>query len=272
MSISNYNGSLQKNAPFNSIDNRAFLYADALFDTLVYKDNSPVFFEEHYFRLLASMRQLRMDIPDFFTQEYWQKEMAKTIAVNTLTNARVRTTVFRNASGLYTPSKHDVSILIQVSDLKQVVKGNYSLGLYKDYLLNTSTLDNLKTTNRIHNVLAAIFAKENEFDNCILINHKKQVAETINANIFLVVGTEIKTPPLSSGCINGIVRQKVIDFLEKRADYQIKEVEITPFELKNADEVFLTNSVVGIQPVTQYKRKTYTAYVSEFLKQDICGK
>ncbi len=270
MCISNFNGLLQNNV--TSFDNRAFLYADALFDTLVYKNNSLVFFEAHYFRLLASMRQLRMDIPNFFTQEYWQQEIIKTIEANTLTNARVRTTVFRDALGLYTPSKHEISILIQVSGLKKAVKETYSLGLYKDQLLNTNTLDNLKTTNRMHNVLAAIYAKENGFDNCMLINHKKQVAETINANIFFVVGHEVRTPPLSSGCINGVVRQEIIDFLKKSKDYQIKEVEITSFELQNADEVFLTNSVVGIQPVTQYKRKTYVTHISDFLVQNICKK
>ena len=270
MYISNFNGLLQNNV--TTFDNRAFLYADALFDTLIYKNNSLVFFEKHYFRLLASMRQLRMDIPNFFTQEYWQQEILKTIEANALINARVRTTVFRDALGLFTPSKQEVAILIQVSGLKQTVKETYSLGLYKDHLLNTNTLDNLKTTNRVHNVLAAIYAKENGFDNCILINHKKQVAETINATIFLVVGLEVRTPPLSSGCINGIVRQKVIDFFKMTKDYEIKEVEITPFELQNADEVFLTNSVMGIQPVTQYKRKIYVTYISEFLAQNICEK
>ncbi len=256
-----------ENQENNLASNRAFLYADALFDTLVFKNNEIIFSEAHYFRLLASMRQLRMEIPHYFTQEFWEKEILKTIQSNKLDDTRVRTTIFRESDGLYTPKKNTIQFVIQTSPLNYITKQKYSLGIYKDNYLNTSSLNTIKTTNRIQNVLASIYAKENEFDTCILLNHKKQIAEVIHANIFIVFGTQIKTPALTEGCINGIVRNKVIDLITKIPDLNVVEGEISPYELQQATEVFITNSVIGIQPVTHYKKKVYDKKVAELLQE-----
>jgi branched-chain amino acid aminotransferase len=107
------------------------------------------------------------------------------------------------------------------------------------------------------NVLAAIYADENEFDNCLLLNEKKNVVEASNANIFLVKGNEVMTPRLADGCLNGIARKKVIELLQKREDVDFVEKSISPFELQKADELFVTNAVVGVQPVTKYRKKIF---------------
>lgn len=263
------NGNIQENSQISIENNRGFLYGDALFDTLIYKNNKFVFLEAHYFRLLASMRQLRMEIPSYFTQAYWKELMLKTIKANSLVDSRVRTTVFRNSEGLYTPSLNEIQFIIQVAPLIDHSKLIYKLGVYKENFVNTSPISNLKTTNRITNVLASIFAKENNYDNCILLNHKKQVAEVTHANIFLVLKKSIITPRLSEGCINGIIRMKLIELLKKESLFEIIETAINPFDLQKADEVFISNSVVGIQAVTHYKKKTYTTEVSDVLKRKL---
>ena len=86
--------------------------------------------------------------------------------------------------------------------------GLYEVELFKDYYVNKDMLSNLKTTNKILNVVASVFAQENGYDNCLLINSDKQVVEAINGNLFLVVGDAIKTPPLADGCLDGIIRKK----------------------------------------------------------------
>ncbi len=265
----NFNSHLQKETNLNQTINRGFIYGDALFDTIIFNDNRLIFVESHYFRLLASMRQLRMEIPTYFTQEYWEDEIRKTIKANNLTKARVRTTIFRDGKGLYTPKSNTIQYIIQISDFDYQTQSTYTLGVYKDNYLNTTSISNIKTTNRIANILASIYAKENKYDNCILLNHNKQIAEAINANIFLVFNNTIKTPALSEGCINGIIRKKLVEILNKSKDYQLIEGEISPFELLQANEVFLTNSVIGIQPVTNYKKKTYDTEVSELLYEQL---
>lgn len=263
------NGSLQKESQISLETNRGFLYGDALFDTLIYRNNQLVFLEAHYFRLLASMRQLRMEIPNFFTQAYWEEQILQTIHANSLKDCRVRTSVFRDSKGLYTPFSNSIQFIIQVSPLTNISKNIYELGLYKENYTNTSPISNLKTTNRITNVLASLFAKENGFDTCLLLNEKKQVAEVTHANIFIVNKNEITTPPLSEGCINGIVRQKLIEIIKKDSSLKIKESTINPFDLQKADEVFITNSVLEIQAITHYKKKTYSKLVSEALKKKL---
>ncbi len=250
--------------------NRAFLYGDALFDTIVYKNSKLIFAEAHYFRLLAGMRQLRMEIPDFFTQDYWEDQLIGIIVANNLQEARVRTSVYRDTTGLYTPKHNNVAFIISVDTLNYSIKEEYRLGVYKDYLLSTNQIDTIKTTNRIHNVLASIYAKENNLDNCVLLNHKKQITETIHANIFLVSGHSVKTPSLDAGCINGIVRQKLINYLHKSEDFELIETSIEPYELLQADEIFITNSVIGIQHISSYKRKEFPHSISDFLRNKIC--
>ncbi|MDP3360464.1 MAG: aminotransferase class IV [Lutibacter sp.] len=262
----NFNGIMhdKSRAMLNS-NNRAFNYGDALFETIKIADSKIYFLEDHYFRLMASMRMLRMEIPLNFTMEFFESELLKTAEQNNLENARVRLTVFRKDGGLYNPTTNQVDYLIVASPLTILVKETYSVDIFKDYYLNSDILSTLKTTNKIANVLASIYASENGFDNCILVNERKQVVEAINGNIFTVKGNTIKTPPITEGCIKGITRKKIIEIVSKSEHYTIEETEISPFDLQKADEIFITNVIVGIQPITQYKKATFNTKVSREL-------
>lgn len=82
------------------------------------------------------------------------------------------------------------------------------------------------------------------------------------------MGNVISTPPISQGCINGIMRKQVLALLSKMEGYEVKEAVISPFDLQKADELFLTNTITGIQPITQYRKKTYTLdFAIEVLEQ-----
>ena len=126
-------------------------------------------------------------------------------------------------------------------------------------------ISNLKTNNKIINVVGSIFAKENNYNNCLLLNTNKSVIEALNGNVFIVNGNTIKTAPLSDGCLKGIVREKLIEIVSKSPAYELDESSISPFELQKADEIFVTNIVQGIVPVTKYRKKTYTSEVSKDL-------
>ncbi len=103
----------------------------------------------------------------------------------------------------------------------------------------------------------------------MLGHEKKQVVEALNANIFLVKAKNIITPPLSEGCLKGVFRKKLIEFILKDSDLTIEEKEISPFELQKTDEVFLTNAIIGIQPITKYRKKNYTTTVSDYLRDQM---
>ena len=267
----NYNGELldEKNLLL-SANNRAFKYGDGLFETIKATKTKVIFWEDHYFRLMASMRMLRMKIPMSFTLEYLEQEILKSIETQKEANHyRVRLTIYRKDGGFYTPETNEIDFLIESSPLNHQTKSEYSVDVYKDFYNYSGLLSTVKTTNRMLNTLASIYAKENELDNCVLINENKGVVEVANGNIFIVIDKTVKTPALTEGCIKGIVRKKVIEIIQKNPDYTIEETTISPFEIQKADEVFITNAIIGIQPVTQFKKKTFETVFSEKIAQSL---
>lgn len=268
----NHNGAFfASQSDVMSVENRAFKYGDAVFDTLKYTNQKLLFWEEHYLRLMAGMRILRMEIPLSFTLEFLEKEIFKTLEVNNLigSSARVRITIFRHDGGLYAPHTNDVDYIIEAQKLTspfyELNESRYEVELFKDFYVQADLLANVKHTNKLVNIVGSIFARENDYQNCILLNHHKNIASALNGNLFLVTGSTLKTPPLTDGCLNGIMRKVLLKMLSKISDFQVIETSISPFELQKADELFITNSIVGIQPVTQYRKKTYGNVVAKNL-------
>ena len=265
----NQNGSLKSREDFNlSLDNRAFKYGDGIFDTLKFEDGALCFLEDHYFRLMSSMRMLRMRIPMDFTLDYYEKQISLTLEANDLHHkGRVRVNVFRQDGGLYAPLSNEINFIIEVTALPIFSNESIEIELFKDFPIASGLLSTIKTNNRMVNILGSIYAKENGYQNCILINEKKELAEALNANIFLVRGNEIITPALETGCINGIIRKKLIELLKKDQNFVVKELSISPFDLLKVDEVFLTNSINEIQSVDRYRKKKYTKGKTEEIKR-----
>ena len=167
---------------------------------------------------------------------------------------------------MYTPKTNEVQFLIESSALTSNNKEIVEIELFKDFHVNSGLLSTIKTNNRIINVLGSIFAKENNYQNCMLINEKKELVEALNANVFLIKGNSILTPSLETGCINGIIRKKLIEGLQKNDVFSLIECSISPFELLKADEVFLTNSMNEIQSVDRYRKKTYQSHQTAMIR------
>lgn len=265
----NFNGTIQPNQALLSIENRAYKFGDALFETIKYVNGQPLFWEDHYFRLMASMRIFRMEIPMNFTMEFFQNEITKTLQANGLIDkpARVRLTVDRGEGGNYLPVDNKVkfsisAFLLNFNPYEINQAHTCEVDLFKDYFVNESLLSTLKSANKMIQILGSIYAKENDLNNCILLNNAKNVVECLNGNIFLVEGNTIKTPPLSDGCLNGILRKQILSLLKKHDTFEIFEDSISTFELQKADELFYTNVIQGIVPITKYRKKVYEAKVS----------
>ena len=260
----NFNGEFQKSIDSDLLNNRGFLFGDAVFETVKIVDNKILFLEDHYFRLMASMRILRMEIPMDFTMEFFEEQIIKLAQTNSCSDSgRARITVFRNATGFYTPSANHVLYVITAESLakKHYFFDNelYEVDLYKDFYVSKNLLSTLKTNNKIINITAGIFAKENGFQNCLLINESKNIAEAINGNLFMVVRNKVFTPALSEGCLNGILRKQVVKIIQKMTDYEIVESVISTFDLQKADELFITNVIQGVQSISRYRKKEYAS-------------
>ena len=270
----NFNGAIVSPDTNLLTQNRAFLYGDAVFETVKIIDAKILFLEDHYFRLMASMRVLRMEIPMNFTMEYFEEQILTLANNNQLgLSARARITVFRNDGGYYLPLNNTISFLIHASALENTLYSispkEYEVDLYKDFYVSKQLLSSLKTTSKIINVTGSIYAKENGLDNCILLNDSKNVVEALQGNIFMLIGNSLITPPVSEGCLNGIMRKQILALAKKVENIEVVEAVISPFDLQKADELFITNVIKGIQPITKYRKKEFTANLAKILTQKI---
>ena len=219
------------------------------------------------------MRIVRMEIPMNFTMEYVEEQILRTAKENKIEDsARARMTVYRNAGGTYLPETNAVSYLIAISGIERqlysIENQHYEIDLYKDFYVTKQLLSTIKSTNKIINITGSIFANENGLDNCLLLNDSKNVIEALQGNLFMLMGNKLVTPPLSEGCLNGIMRKQILALAKKMENIEVVEEPISPFDLQKADELFITNVIKGIQPITKYRKKEYeTAFANEVLNK-----
>ena len=271
----NFNGNIQENNTVINNNNRGYAYGDAVFETIKSVHGKLLFFEDHYFRLMASMRIMRMEIPMNFTLEFLQDQILKTLEANQLSksSSRIKLQVNRVEGGLYNPESNDVVYIISTKQLDEdfylLDNGDYEVDLFKDFYVAPGLLSTLKTNNKALNVIGSIYAKENKLNNCLLLNTNKSVVEALNGNVFLVKGQTIKTPPIEDGCLKGVLRKQLIEIIKLMDNFTIVEESISPFEIQKADEMFITNVITGIQPITKYRKKLFTKDVSKQLLQKL---
>lgn len=270
----NFNGNIVAQNDNVLTQNRAFLYGDGVFETLKIINNKILFLEDHYFRLMASMRVVRMEIPMNFTMEYFEEQVLSLVQQKGISaSARARITVFRNDGGLYLPQMNEISFLIHATALDATLYAlntdPYEVDLYKDFYVTKQLLSSIKTTNKMINVTGSIFAHENGLENCILLNDAKNVVEVLQGNLFMVTGKKLITPPVSEGCLNGVMRKQILALAKKVTDIEVLEEIISPFDLQKADELFLTNVITGIQSISKYRKKEFTSNLAHLLVQKL---
>lgn len=259
----NFNGTIESSEANLLTQNRAFLYGDAVFETVKIVNSKILFFEDHYFRLMSSMRIVRMEIPMNFTLEYLEDQILTLAKAKKIEDSsRARITVYRNDGGHYLPQTNAVSFLINVDSLDEkqysIIRKEYIVDLYTDFYVTKQLLSSIKTTNKILNTTASIYASENDLDNCLLLNDNKNVVEAIQGNLFMLRGNTLTTPPVSEGCLNGVMRKQMLKLAKTIENIQVEEEVISPFDLQKADELFITNVIKGIQPITKYRKKEFS--------------
>jgi branched-chain amino acid aminotransferase len=269
----NYNGTIIQEPSVPLHDNRAFLYGDGVFETLKVIDGKVLFSEDHYFRLMASMRIVRMEIPMSFTMEYMEHQVLSLVQILGLSSsARVRITFFRKSGGKYLPENNNAEFIVTAEreehPLYAISNNQYEADIYKDFYVSKHLLSTLKTTNKLIHITGSIYAAENGLNNCFLLNDDKNVVEALQGNLFILIGNKLITPPLKDGCLNGIMRKQVLGIAKKIDNIEVVEDSISPFDLQKADELFITNVIKGIQPIRKYRKKEYTdALARELVKR-----
>jgi branched-chain amino acid aminotransferase len=235
-----------------SVFDHGFLYGNGLFETMRAYRKRIFRLEHHLQRLFLSLECLQFPIP--FTFDTLKEAIHKTIEANRLEDAYIRLNITRGEGATVpdpTTCKNPSVIIIAREYLP------YSPALYqKGYSGKVVSVrpsphtpsTGLKTFNFLNHIIAKMEAKASGFNEGILVNTEGFITEGTVSNIFMVKGKTVSTPSRAVGLLPGVTRQAILELAQEKG---LKAVEdtITPQQLSEADEAFLTNSLVEIMPL-----------------------
>lgn len=270
-----FNGNYHRKEDFGlSYKNRAFCYGDALFETMHANGTQIQFFADHMMRLRFGMKNLGMEIPLNIENNSLEKEIIKLFHKNKLyQGVRIRLTVFRNEGGKYTPLDNSISYLVETEYIENeqyhLNSKGFSIGLFDQIKKPVNKLSNLKSANALIYIQAGLYARQNHFDDCILINEDNRLVEGISSNLFLVKDNILLTPPLNDGPVAGIMRKQILKITDSLNFKIVNNHSCDEQDLLQADEVFLTNSISGIRWVLGYKERRYFNHTAKLLMDEL---
>jgi len=269
----NFNGEiLPADTKLLTIANRAFRYGDGLFESMRLMKGQLKFADLHADRLQRGMKALKID--GYSQMDAWfLKEIVGDLARrNKAKHARIRLTVFRDAEGLYTPSQNKMAYCLELQPLDEPRYFLNTKGLimevFDELPKPTNYLSNIKTCNSLIYVMAGLYKTQNKLDDVFLLNQNGFLCEASSSNIFVWYQNHLYTPALSEGCVEGVMRQVIIN-IAKENNIPVTEAQINPDILYEADEVFLTNAARGIQTVIGFGVRRYFNEISKQLIEEL---
>lgn len=241
-------------------DNRAFRYGDGLFETIrVHKGQLPLG-AMHFERLFSGLELLQIPLPVLVNRERFEKEILRLCRHNGCSSAaRVRLTVFRGHGGLY-DGNPEAGYLIEAGPLEPVSPewnaNGLQIGIYPDARKSQDGFSHLKSASALPYVMAALYARQHQLNDCLILNNKGDIADSTIANLFLVRDGGLFTPALTEGCVAGVMRRHLLESC-RQSGLEVMETRVSPDMLWEADEVFLSNAIKGIRWVKEAGGKSY---------------
>ena len=232
---------------------RGFLYGDGIFETLRSYKGEPFKLTEHLERMRSSAEKLKI-FPAYTNTEI-SESITKLLEKNSVRDAYIRITLSRgeDGSGLQMSVGLRSTILIQVKPFtpydEQLYKEGMSLCVSKQRRSTTSPICRHKTTNLLTSILLKEEARERSVHDSLVLNTDGYVAECIVSNIFMVKDGSVVTPSLDTNILPGITRSTVLDICQN-SGIPAREECFKIETLIKADEVFITNSLMEIMPVS----------------------
>ncbi|MBX7146197.1 MAG: aminotransferase class IV [Alphaproteobacteria bacterium] len=237
---------------FIHINNRGLLLADGIFETLRVYNQKPFLLVNHLERLEKSAKILSIPFPKI----NFDTTINKLIDLNNFKDAIIRITLTRGASqrGLSIQQCQEPVLIITCHPYQEIKMASYKCTISSIKRNPTSPIANMKTLSYMDNVIALIQAQEKGFDDALFLNIYDQPVCSTKGNIFIVHNHSIYTPSSSDGILNGITRNTIIELIQDQK-WPLYEQSLSYQQLIEADEIFMTNSVIEIQPITQLDTK-----------------
>jgi branched-chain amino acid aminotransferase len=215
-----------------------------------------------------------MKVPVNFKPSLIYSEIKSLLVRNKLfQGAKVRLSIFRNGAGAYTPETDDVSYFIETekipSDKYELNQKGIIIDIYNDLKKPINSFANFKISSAYIYVMASICKRDNNLGDVLLINENGNIIEATSSNLFIVKNDQIYTPSLEEGCVRGIMRNKIIDYCLDLNYTVFDDCTFSSDDLLNADEVFLTNAIVGIKWVLAFKERRFFNKTSKILMRKL---
>ena len=250
----------------------AMLYGRGVFTTLAVYNAKPFFWSNHWDRLSNHAAKLDIDLTGC-TEEGVGEALTKLIAVNRVVEGRARV-IFLARSGRESwktkaAGTKKTDLLIMTGDALKVPNSGQSLAVSPYRITTSSPLTGIKSLNYLDRILSREEARSRDFDEAVVLNERGEIVSATTANIFWSKNGTLHTPNLSTGIIAGITRECVIEIASKHF-IPLLEGVYEMSDLTDADEIFLTSSVLGVAPVTTFDFRRYaveTGSVTAIIKE-----
>ncbi len=255
-----------------------------LFTTLRIVRGEAFAFERHWRRLEKDAAMIRLPMP--YAGPRVRVQLQEVIRANEVTEGCARIYLVYNQVGFWRGEEPmtPVDLIIYTAPLPEY-REPVRLALREHGRHAASPLAGVKTISWLANVWSVAEAQKEGFDEVILLNERGEIAECTAANIYLVKGDNILTPPLSSGCLEGVTRGIIFE-ISTEAGVRVKEQVLRPEDLHSADEVFISSTnrnVIGVGeiagnslpgapgPITKRIDEAFTTYVNEYVSRRLAA-
>jgi branched-chain amino acid aminotransferase len=262
MNFINYNGKIiEANKPIVAAQNRGLRYGDGIFETMKLKNGKLILSDEHFARLWKGMLMLQFDMPKLLSPEKFEAEILQLALKNKLTAARIRLTIIRSDGGIYDAKNNTPNYIIEAIALPEdngtLNSNGLQLCIFNDAKKSVDTFSNLKTNNYLPYFMGAMFAKNQQCNDALILNSEGNICDSTIANVFYIKDEAIYTPALTQGCVAGVMRKFLIGKI-RTLGFIVHESVVKKEDILHADEVFLSNSIYNIRWVAGVENKSYT--------------
>lgn len=250
-------------------ENRGFRLGDGFFETIRVVDGRIPFWNAHRLRLERAAKAWNMELPVFMERGFLLRSLEELLKHQGIREGgRLRITVFREGGGAYSPNSNRAGYVAEVLPYHPnqfiVADKGAKVAVYHGLKKESGPFSKFKMLGNQVSIQAGNWAKMNNLDEAILINSRNHIVETTSGNFFLVKNGKVKTPALKEGGVAGIMRMAVIN-LCLQENIPVFESELTTEDLPGAEELFFTNSMVGIKWIRSFGDNRYYHKVSDHL-------